>query len=197
MYNRFFVKDIIKIHNKTFTNNDFTDICNKTNIILNKDYCCFLKGFEVFFIFAKKNVEFKDELNLVTLNYKNELSFVTPYYYKTCEIKIYDKNGSCVNYNNENYDGFVMCKNLYYSLYYLKLILSDYNLKYQDIEYIIYNKNCEFRFEKEDLKNIENLEEKLYNTKLDESNISEVKLKIDFKKKKKSNKKKYCSQKPN
>ena len=178
MYNRFFVKDIIKIRNKTFTKEDFINICNRTNIILNNDYCCFLKGFEFFLIFSKNNVEFRDRLNLFTFNYKNELSFLNPDYYKTCNFKIFDKNNNYILC-----DDFVMCKNLYYSLQHLlKIVLNDYNLKYQDIEYIKYNKNCEFKFENEDFKNIENLEEKLYNTNLDENNISEIKLKIDFKK---------------
>ena len=178
MYNRFFVKDTITIRNKTFTNKDFNDICNKINIILNKDYCCFLKGLEVFFIFAKKNVEFKDELNLVPLNYKDEFNFANPDYYKTCKIKISDKNNNYIIC-----DDFVMCKNLYYSLQHLlKIVLNDYNLRYQDIESIKYNNDQEFKFEEKYLKNIESLERKLYSIELDENNISEIKLKIDFKK---------------
>lgn len=178
MYNRHFVKDIIKIRNKTFTKEDFIEICNKTNIILNNDYCCFLKGFEFFLIFAKKNVEFRDRSNFVTFNYKNELIFANPNYYKTCKIKIFDKNNNYIICND-----FVMCKNLYYSLQHLlKIVLNDYNLKYQDIESIKYNNDQEFKFEEKYLKNIESLEKKLYSIELDENNISEIKLKIDFKK---------------
>ena len=178
MYNRFFVKDIIKIRNKTFTKEDFINICNKTNIILNKDYCCFLKGFEFFLIFAKNNVEFRDRSNFVTFKYKNELNFANTDYYKTCKIKIFDKNNNYIICND-----FVMCKNLYYSLQHLlKIVLNDYNLKYQDIESIKYNNDQEFKFEEKYLKNIESLERKLYSIVLDENNISEIKLKIDFKK---------------
>lgn len=178
MYNRFFVKDIIKIRNKTFTKEDFINICNKTNIILNKDYCCFLKGFEFFLIFAKNNVEFRDRSNFVTFKYKNELNFANTDYYKTCKIKIFDKNNNYIICND-----FVMCKNLYYSLQnLLKIVLNDYNLKYQDIESIKYNNDQEFKFEEKYLKNIESLERKLYSIVLDENNISEIKLKIDFKK---------------
>lgn len=182
MYNRFFVKDIIKIRNKTFTKEDFINICNKTNIIFNKNYCCFLRGIDVFFIFAKNNVEFRDRSNFVTFNYKNELIFANPNYYKTCKIEIFDKNNDYIICND-----FVMCKNLYYSLQHLlKIVLNDYNLRYQDIESIKYNNDQEFKFEEKYLKNIESLEKKLYSIELDENNISEIKLKIDFKKGEKS-----------
>ena len=190
MYNRFFIKDSIKISNETFTKEDFISTLNNLDKKFNNEYCCFLKNVNVLLNFTKNNIEIADKSDLVTCNYKNELNFVNPIYYnKTCNFKISDKNNNCKNCN-----GFVMCKNLYYSLYYLKLLLSEYNLDYQDIEYIKYNNNCEFKFENEDFKNIENLEEKLYNTKLNENNISEVKLKITLEKNKKLNKKKYYCQ---